>query len=320
MKISILSIISFLLFLNVYSQHAPDAFLAKIPDIDRLSCDHESNSQFFKEVYQVRQDLEMEIKRRQHELNQNSGNIGEQASKNMMNQLGMPVSASDMQKMNTASKEEKKAMAMAMMQQNMNMSVEEAQKASKMSKAGKEAWAESMSTEMMADAQANPDKNKAAQTNNMDMVQMIQEQNTLAEKFQAAQIKFDKQLTEFQELKAEKQKEYDACLAPIAKERASRPNKNLGTDSHPDLDAKEKACYMDYCAFLTTEYKTLLKSRLSTIKAMAEDYYRMDELTNMLASSTSGEKKEISESGLTYLKELFNYMNHLDYSPIGNMR
>jgi len=316
MKTSTILIFFIFLFLNGFSQHAPDAFLGRIPDVGRLGCDQERNAEFFKEVNQVKEDLQLEISRRKQEAKQANKNFDEQAARNMMKQQGMSVSDADIHKMKTASKEEKKAMAMAMMQQNMNMSVEEAQKASKMSDAGKKAWAEGMSTEMMADAQANPDKNKAAQKNNMNMAEMAQEQSSLAGKIQASQHKFEEQLAKFQEIKAAKQKEYQACLAPIAKERASRPNQNLGTDSHPDLDAREKACYLAYCSFLTTEYQTILSRRLSAIMAMTEDYYRMDELTNKLAASTSGAKKEINEPGLMYLEELNGYMIHLGHSPV----
>ena len=316
MKTLTFLILFIFLSLNVFSQHAPDAFLGRIPDVSLLGCDEEENAEFFRNVYQVREDLQLEISRRKQESKQAIKNFDEQAAKNMMKQQGMSVSDADIQKMKTASKEEKKAMAMAMMQQNMNMSVEEAQKASKMSDAGKKAWAESMSTEMMADAQANPDKNKAAQKNNMNMAEMAQEQSSLAGKIQAAQSKFEQQLAKFQELKTEKNKDYQACLAPIAKERATRPNQNLGTDSHPDLDAREKACYLAYCSFLTTEYQSILGRRLNAIKAMAEDYYRMDELTNKLASSTSGVKKEINEPGLMYLEELQGYLIHLGHSPV----
>ena len=316
MKTLTFLILFIFLSLNVFSQHAPDAFLGRIPDVSLLGCDEEENAEFFRNVYQVREDLQLEISRRKQESKQAIKNFDEQAAKNMMKQQGMSVSDADIQKMKTASKEEKKAMAMAMMQQNMNMSVEEAQKASKMSDAGKKAWAEGMSTEMMADAQANPDKNKAAQKNNMNMAEMAQEQSSLAGKIQAAQSKFEQQLAKFQELKTEKNKDYQACLAPIAKERATRPNQNLGTDSHPDLDAREKACYLAYCSFLTTEYQSILGRRLNAIKAMAEDYYRMDELTNKLASSTSGVKKEINEPGLMYLEELQGYLIHLGHSPV----
>lgn len=316
MKTSIFLVLFSLMGINGYSQHAPDAFIGKIPDVDRLSCNRESNSDFFSEVYEVKEELQNEISRRKQASRQSTKNYDEQAAKNMMNQRGMSVSDADIKKMKTASKEEKRAMAEKMMQGNMNMSVEEAQKASKMSDAGKKAWAEGMTTEMMADAQANPDKNKAAQKNNMSMFQMAQEQSLLAQKIQAAQHKFDEQLTEFAIIKENKKREYDACMAPITQERAKRPNKNLGDDSHPDLDKREDACYEAYCGFLTAEYKTILNSRLSAIEAMADDYYRMDELTNELASSTSGAKKEVNESGLTYLQELLGYMDHLGHSPI----
>ncbi len=316
MKTTILSLLFFFLFLNIFSQHAPDAFLGRMPDVGRLSCNEESNSEFFKEVYQVKEDLQLEISRRKQESKQATKNFDEQAAKNMMKQQGMSVSDADMQKMKTASKEEKMAMANKMMQQNMNMSIEEAQKAGQMSDAGKKAWAEGMTTEMMADAQANPDKNKVAQKNNMNMFEMAQEQSQIAEKIQAGVSKFEKQLEEFNQLKENKKKEYDACMAAIAKERASRPNKSLGTDNHPDLDKKEKECYQAYCSFLTPEYQTILSNRLSAIMAMADDYYRMDELTNKLAGSASGTKKEINEPGLMYLEELRDYLIHLGHSPI----
>lgn len=316
MKTAILSLLFFFLFLNVFSQHAPDAFLGRIPDVGRLSCNEENDSEFYKEIDQVKEDLQSEISRRKQESKQATKNFDEQAAKNMMKQQGMSVSDADIQKMKTASKEEKMAMANKMMQQNMNMSIEEAQKASKMSDAGKKAWAEGMTTEMMADAQANPDKNKAAQKNNMNMFEMAQEQSQLAQKIQAGVSKFEKQLEEFKQLKENRKKDFDVCMAAIAKERASRPNKNLGDDSHPDLDKKEEACSQAYCSFLTPMYQTILSNRLSAIMAMGDDYYRMDELTNKLAGSTSGTKKEINEPGLTYLQELQTYLIHLGHSPV----
>lgn len=56
-----------------------------------------------------------------------------------MKQQGMSFSDTDIQKMKTASKEEKRALAEKMMQGNINMSVEEAQKESKISDTGKKA-------------------------------------------------------------------------------------------------------------------------------------------------------------------------------------
>lgn len=74
-----------------------------------------------------------------------------------------------------------------------------------------------MSTEIMADAQANLNKNKAAQKNNISMFELVQEQCGIAEKVQAGVLKIEQQLEEFNQLMEEKKREYEACMAPIVK-------------------------------------------------------------------------------------------------------
>ena len=46
MKTLTFLILFIFLFLNGFSQHAPDAFLGRIPDVNRLGCDEEISAKF----------------------------------------------------------------------------------------------------------------------------------------------------------------------------------------------------------------------------------------------------------------------------------
>jgi hypothetical protein len=286
-----------------------------MPAISIVVCKKEGRQQFLKQVDQLKTDVEEEITRRKDKSKSNSKGMDEQAAKNMMNQMGYSVSSSDMQKMKTATKEEKKAMAMAMMQQNTNMSVDEAKKVSKMSKEGQKAWAEGMSTEMMADAQANPDKNKAAQKNNMNMFELTQEQSQIAQKIQLVTRKFDEQLEEFNKLKEKTLNEFEACLKKVGKDYENKINFDLGSSYAEAMEYQKNSCYQNCCGFLTPKYNAILLDRFNAMKAMDDEYIRLDVLTNELSSATTGTNKKVIEPGLTYLEALLDYIIHLQDLP-----
>ncbi|MEI6678835.1 MAG: hypothetical protein WCL21_09525 [Mariniphaga sp.] len=293
----------------------PEMVVIRMPAISMIVCKKEGRQQFLKQVDQLKTDVEEEITRRRDKSKSNSKGMDDQAAKNMMNQMGYSVSSSDMQKMKTATKEEKKAMAMAMMQKNTNMSVDEAKKVSKMGKEGKQAWAEGMSTEMMADAQANPDKNKAAQKNNMNMFELAQEQSHIAEKIQLVTRKFDEQLEEFNKLKVKTLNEFEACLKKVDKDYENKINYDLGSTYAEAMEYQKNSCYQNCCGFLTSKYNAVLLDWYNAMIALSDNYNRLDVLTNELASTTTGTNKKVIEPGLTYLEALLDYMVHLQDLP-----
>jgi len=314
---SIITTIFFMFFglvLNAQNVN-PDIVVNEMPVITMNVCKKEIREQFLKKVDKLKTEVSEEITLRKSKTKEKVKGFDEQASKNMMKQSGYSVSDADIQKMKTASKEEKKAMAMAMMQQNMNMSVDEAKKVSKMSKEGQKAWAEGMSTEMMADAQANPDKNKVMQKNNMGMAEMAQEQSQLAQKIQLSSQKFAEQLEEFNKLKEKTRIEYEACLKKVDKEFENKVNHVLGDEYYESIKLQKETCYQIYCGYLTPKYKSILLERFNTIIALGGDFNRMDVLTNELANATTGSKKDVYEPGLMYLEALKEYMEHLEDLP-----
>ena len=288
----------------------PEMVVNRMPSITITVCKTEVREQFLNQVYKLEAEVKEEISTRRSKAKTNSKGMDEQAAKKQMNQMGYSVSDADMQKMKNASKEEKQAMAMAMMQGNMNMSVEEAKKAGKMSKEGQKAWGEAMSTEMMADAQANPDRNKAAQKNNMAMFEMAQEQSQLAQKIQLSSQKFVEQLEEFNKLKEKTKIEYEVCVKKAKKFYEEQEGEN----DEATMKAFE-ACFQNYCGYLTPKYSLVLLDGFHAIVALGDDYNRMDFLANELASATTGSEKEIFEPGLTYLEALMDYINHLKDLP-----
>lgn len=288
----------------------PEIVVTEMPVITISVCKTEVREQFLKQVYHLKIEVEEEITRRKADAKINKKGFDEQASKNMSNQAGYPVSDADMQKMKNASKEEKQAMAMAMMNQNMNMPVDEAKKAGKMSKEGQTAYGEAMSTEMMANAQANPDKNKAADKNNMNMAEMAMEQSQIAQKIQLQTQRFDEKLEEFNKLKEKTKLEYEECM-----KKAKQYYENLGGENDESFAKAEESCFQNYCGYLTPIYKGVLLERFNTIIALGDDYNRLDVLENELASATAGSKKEIYEPGMKYLEALLDYIVHLEELP-----
>lgn len=293
----------------------PEIVVTEMPVITFSVCKTEVREQFLKQVYHLKIEVEEEITRRKANAKRNQKGFDEQASKNMSNQAGNPVSDADMQKMKTGTKEEKQAMAMAMMNKNMNMPVDEAKKASKMSKEGQTAYGEAMSTEMMADAQANPDKNKAANKNNMSMADMAMEQSQIAQKIQLKSQKFDEELEEFNKLKENTRIIYDSCMHKITKDYENKESYSLGSEYYESIKMQSETCYQNFCGYLTPIYKGILLERFNTIVSLGDDYNRLDVLENDLASATAGSKKEIYEPGLKYLEALMDYIVHLEDLP-----
>ncbi len=122
-------------------------------------------------------------------LRQTWGDMEANAMKQMQQKYGM--SEEDMNKMKNSrnmTDAEKKALANKMVMQQTNMSMSEIQNMSKMSEAGKKAYAEAYATEAMANAQADP-KKYAPDNNAGDLYKLTNEQQTLNQKITAGQEK-----------------------------------------------------------------------------------------------------------------------------------
>jgi hypothetical protein len=295
----------------------PETFYIEIPDLPMNVSKKEIREPFLKKVDKLSAELKEEISFRKSKVKGNNKDFDEKAAKQMAEQNGVSVSPGDIQKMKSGkmSQEAYRAMADKMLQQSMNVSIDDAKDASKMSKSGQKAWSEGMSTEMMADAQKNPKKNQATQTKNMGMLEMTQEQSRIAQKIQANRIKFDDQLETYKKIKEKSRLEYENCVKSVDKQFENKVNHTLGDEYYESIKLEKDACYNNYCGYLVPKYKDILRDRLDAINAMGDDYYLLDNITNELNYTTSGNKKPAIDPGLTYLEALDDYMNHLRDIP-----
>ena len=97
----LLSLVSGAQFVN------PEIVVNEMPVITIGVCKKEVREQFLNKVDKLKTEVEEEITLRKSKSKTNSKGLDEQAAKNMMNQMGYSVSDAEIQKMKTASKEEK---------------------------------------------------------------------------------------------------------------------------------------------------------------------------------------------------------------------
>ena len=241
----------------------------------------------------------------------------EKISNNMAKDAGADVSAADKQKMKSGkmSKAETQAMADKMMQQMANMSMDETKNTKNLSKEGKDAYAQGLSTEMMATQQANPDKNQAQQKRDMNIAELAQEQSTLAHKIQARHKKFEDQLAEFQKFKEPYNLAYNKCMEETDNYITSygETNKSLGSD----LDGAEmfRKCLTAYFGSVIPKYKGILREFFDGIIAAEEDYNRLEELEFQMEKGLGGGGKTAFKPGLKYLEALQEYLTYLRAVP-----
>lgn len=161
------------------AQKTPEDFLKKAPALPKDSCSISRNAveSFTQSVASLIEEVENEISTLNEKVN--AGGKGneelakEAALKQMSQQYGM--SEEDVAKLKNAknlSKADKEALANNMVMQQTNMSMDELKNLSKMDDAAKKAYTEAYATEMMANAQANPNQKPPANTS-ADIQQLL---------------------------------------------------------------------------------------------------------------------------------------------------
>ena len=190
MKSLLLLIVVLLSGFTLHAQTVTDEILNKIPALPKDSCNitKVATEAFQQKVADVLDFTETEIERLNEIVHQKSKGSEEAAKETAMKQMSQQygLSPEDMAKMQSGkmSAADKKALADKMLQQQTNMSMGEVQNLSKMSEAGKKAYAEAYVTEMMATGQTN--QNQQIASNAKKMNQLITEQQAVMGKISAS--------------------------------------------------------------------------------------------------------------------------------------
>ena len=298
-----------------FNPMAPEVFLnMKVPfppGEDKVcSSNAQQKTEFGESVTRIMEEAKEQITFLRRDEKKNAVTMQEQAKQKMQSDYG--ISEADMKKMQSGkmSKEEKKAMADKLLQQNYGISVDEAKDVSKMSKAGKTAWAEGFVEQQKAETEKDPKKNQETLEKNKQLYDMTQEKDLLSRKLTAQEEKFGQKLQEL---------EVDSTAIQIRRDIAALTEKYMsmvGVDygQGPEMEqiaGKIKSKKSVYCERLTPKYIEVLALYREAIKKNMPDYYRLEVLINEVNKMTSGSTVDMMQKGLIAYNAIEGYLTIL---------
>ena len=308
-----------------------DSYMKRVPALPRDSCNITKTGMesFVQQCSVLGEELGNyieEIRRKSEEhAEENRGTMENNAMKQVQQQYGM--SDEDINKLKNSKNmtdAEKKALANQMVMKQTNMSMEEIQKMSKMSEAGKKAYAEAYATETMADAQANP-KKYAPDEKARSLFNLTNEQQTLNQKISGSMKNTENLYAGIEndpegKIMLDNMEKWHEKLTMMMGEVTASEEKIMDKLSDQIKDEEIK-----YCDKFTPEYRAVLNQELATLKSLIPDCKRLDEVTQELFKLQTGvdalpEGLETSSLGLlsAYLDHLKNAYKYKLYYPEDN--
>jgi hypothetical protein len=315
-----LLIISFVILIgtNAFSQQTPEFFLGNSPSPPSGVCNmsSEASKPFTEKISELSSQIKEGIEKRKEEISSHLEGNKTKMLQNMAGQMGL--SASEMAKLQSGaqlSEAEGMALANRVMGQKYNMSIEEAKKVGKMGKEGQKAWAEGYSAEMMAEAQADPDKFKKDQTKNKKIFDLAAEQSKLAAQIQAEESMIQNRLDEINKKDSVEKKRLNEQLAPLQVE-ADKYLGVLGVTGAEAAKAHAIAMRMynlrlKYCELMTPLYIDIVNRRLVSVKNSLPLLYRLQEVTDDMTAAQTGTKNEKVAPDLMALDSVYRYITFL---------
>ncbi|HNX65439.1 MAG TPA: hypothetical protein PKH02_01080 [Bacteroidales bacterium] len=308
MKKTIILFIVIAFAMPSFPQVMPEAFIGQLPAIPKGTCslNREQRDQFIERVDELLQAIDEEQTRRDENISADAD-----ANKNIaMNAAAARygISQAEMQKLQDpkTSEAEKMAIVNKMSSQKNNISVGEAKSVSNMNEAGREAWGQSVATEQMANAQADPEATKSDQNTTKKIYDLTMAQKHLNDSLTAIANGIS---AEFSEIKDDP--EGKKMVENIEKWNSEYMN-SMGIGSDSELEARIKAEKEKYCATFTPRYIAVLNRYESFTKASIQPYYRLERISNKLSKLQNGVElyKEPGAMGIasvkSYLDELKN--------------
>lgn len=291
-----LALISFALCsgLILSAQTKTADYLKKIPPLPKDSCNvSKASVESFREktgviILQLQDDIDAINEKVNQKMEGGAGTAQENAMKQMSQMYG--VSQSDLEKMKNSKNmtaAEKQALASKMMSQQTNMSMEEVQSMSKMSEAGKKAYAEAYAMESMATQQADPNQAaKSANAQNLYQLTVSQQAanskvSEIANKIAAlyTSIDSDPERQAMLDRMSGWQNKLNSMMGIVSGKEARI------MDSLSLLVKNEKIAY---CTKYTTKYRAALRKHLEIMKGSLPDYQNLGNITAEATRAQSG--------------------------------
>jgi hypothetical protein len=296
-----------------FAQVTAEAFMGKIPSLPNNPCSLTSieKGEFRESVDVVIEQLQAEIDKLQNENEQFMEDNADKMRDNMAKQMGAsPADIAKLQKGGEMSDEEAMKLANSMLGNTMNLSMGEIENLKNMSEEGKKAWGTAYATEIMADAQANPQKYKANQQKGKNLYNLVQEQQLLMQQLNAKAEKFSEQFSEI-ENDPENKKVLDD-IREWTGEYFSMTGVDYGQGPKMEaLAAKIKSAKIAYCNKNTGKYLGILSEYKNFVLANLGEYNRLEKLVNETTQLQTG-IKNASQQGLMALSSVMGYLRKFE--------
>jgi len=297
------------------AQKISNGYLMKIPALPVDSCNvtRENAAAFILKVSILEAQLKNEIDTLNQTVDQymksNAGAAQERAVQQMSQQYGLSQADIEKLKNKNLSAAEKQEIANKMMQQQTNMSMGEVKNLSKMSDAGKKAYAEAYATEAMAANQADPKqqaKNEAAKS----QYDMLSSQQAINSKISAINQKIAALYAAIGS-DPERQKmldRMDVWHNKIMSMTGIDYGQGKQMDSLAVLIKNEKIAY---CNKYTPKYRAALRKHLEILKSSLPDYQNLGNITAEVTKAQTGIEMPAEGREVPALQAIDGYLGAL---------
>lgn len=314
MKKILIAVMCFL-SVQIYSQTGA-YFYHQLPDMPGVIClvDTSFRGQFKRQLSSVSTQLDEVYSKKKKEVQKEADDLRPEMEKKIAKDSGL--SDADIQKLKNKnlSKEEKKKIADKMMQNKANISMEEIERLKKMSKEGKEAWAEAYSTEVMANMQSGDSVKTEEQIKiekelekNSKLNDLVKEQKLIIDRIYAVDKKYANQMEELRKEDSIQTVILEAQLEPLRKQLLDYPTKEQQKSIYKQMAGH----YLTYCNKLSPMNINMISDAKNSLGPLLPEYDRLEELNTEINKIMLGAKDGLNSPGLMQLgavKSLINIM------------
>jgi hypothetical protein len=293
------------LSVQIYSQTGI-YFYNRLPGLPGAVCvaDTTSRGIFTRQLSNVSKPLNELILKKKKEIQKEADNLKPEMEKKIAKDSGL--SDADIQKLKNkkVSKEEKKKIAEKMLQNKANISMEEIERLKKMSKEGKEAWAEAYSTEVMANMQSGDSVKTVEQIKiekelekNSTLNELVKEQKLILDRIHAVDKKYANKMEELRKEDSFQTVILEEKLKPLREQLANYPT----GDQQKSIYQEMAEHYLTYCNKLSPMNINMIADAKNSLAPLLPEYDRLEELNTEINKIMFGAKDGLNSPGLMQL-------------------
>jgi len=281
-------------------------FFDKLPTLPGAVCevDTASKNEYMRRLGIISREIEEIVSKKKKEVQKEADKLKPEMEKKVAQEYGL--SGADVQKLKdkNLSKEEKKKIADKMLQDKANISMEEIERLKKMSKEGKEAWAEAYGTEVMANMPSGDSVKTEEQIKmekelekNSKLNELVKEQQLLINKIDAVNKIYENKMVEFRKEDSLQTFILNEELKPLREQLSNYPTK----DQQKSIYQLMAQHYITYCSLLSPKYINIIKDVKNSVGPLLPDYNRLEEINTEINKIMFGAKDGLNSPGLMQL-------------------